>query len=87
MAGRVTRLGEQVEAVLARGAGRPAAAAGPGAPMARAPSAAGYGYRLDHLIVSRHLEPVACEYAHEWRERGLSDHSAIWADVQVVPQS
>ena len=50
-------------------------------------STAGYGYRLDHLIVSPHLDPVECDYLHEWRERGLSDHSAIWADVQVVPQS
>lgn len=44
---------------------------------------AGYGWRLDHLIVSPHLQPVACDYLHEWRERGLSDHSAIWADVIV----
>ena len=46
-------------------------------------SRAGYGWRLDHLIVSPHLRPVACDYLHEWRERGLSDHSAIWADVIV----
>jgi endonuclease/exonuclease/phosphatase family metal-dependent hydrolase len=45
-------------------------------------SKAGYGYRLDHLIVSPELEPVACDYVHEWRTRGLSDHSAIWADVR-----
>ena len=45
-------------------------------------SMAGYGYRLDHLIVSPELEPVACDYVHEWRTRGLSDHSAIWADVK-----
>jgi endonuclease/exonuclease/phosphatase family metal-dependent hydrolase len=50
-------------------------------------SAAGYGYRLDHLIVSPQLEPVECDYVHGWRELGLSDHSAIWADVQAVPQS
>jgi endonuclease/exonuclease/phosphatase family metal-dependent hydrolase len=49
-------------------------------------STAGYGYRLDHLLVSAQLQPVACDYLHEWRERGLSDHSAMWADVQVVRQ-
>jgi endonuclease/exonuclease/phosphatase family metal-dependent hydrolase len=43
---------------------------------------AGYGWRLDHVIVSPQLEPLACEYVHEWRERGLSDHSAIWARVR-----
>jgi endonuclease/exonuclease/phosphatase family metal-dependent hydrolase len=45
-------------------------------------SRVGYGWRLDHLLVSPQLDPVACEYVHEWRERGLSDHSAIWADVR-----
>jgi endonuclease/exonuclease/phosphatase family metal-dependent hydrolase len=48
-------------------------------------SRVGYGWRLDHLIVSPQLEPVACEYLHEWREHGLSDHSAIWADVRRSP--
>ena len=45
-------------------------------------SRAGYGWRLDHMLVSPGLEPAACDYLHEWRERGLSDHSAIWADVR-----
>jgi endonuclease/exonuclease/phosphatase family metal-dependent hydrolase len=45
-------------------------------------SRVGYGWRLDHILVSPQLEPVACDYLHEWRERGLSDHSAIWADVR-----
>jgi exonuclease III len=44
-------------------------------------STVGYGYRLDHLIVSSEQEPVACDHVHEWRTRGLSDHSAIWAEV------
>ena len=47
-------------------------------------SAAGYGYRLDHLIASPELEPVACEYVHEWRTRGLSDHSAIWTEIRIA---
>jgi len=45
-------------------------------------SKVGYGWRLDHLIVSPEVEPVACEYVHEWREQGLSDHSAIWAEIR-----
>lgn len=38
------------------------------------------GYRLDHVIV-RGLRPVACEYEHGWRDRGLSDHAAMWAQL------
>jgi endonuclease/exonuclease/phosphatase family metal-dependent hydrolase len=38
------------------------------------------GYRLDHLLASRSLRPTACRYRHEWREAGLSDHSALQAD-------
>lgn len=39
------------------------------------------GYRLDHVIV-RGLRPVACEYEHGWRDAGLSDHAAMWADLE-----
>jgi endonuclease/exonuclease/phosphatase family metal-dependent hydrolase len=39
------------------------------------------GYRLDHIIV-RGLEPIACEYEHGWRDAGLSDHAAMWADLR-----
>ncbi|MEA2449728.1 MAG: exodeoxyribonuclease [Thermoleophilaceae bacterium] len=39
------------------------------------------GYRLDHVLV-RGLTVTACEYRHDLRERGLSDHSAIWAEVE-----
>ena len=45
----------------------------------------GPGYRLDHIIVSAGLRPVACEYVHEWREQRLSDHSAIWAELEPDP--
>jgi exonuclease III len=41
----------------------------------------GGGWRLDHLFVSAELEPVACIYHHSWRDQGLSDHSALEADV------
>ena len=39
------------------------------------------GWRLDHLFASPELEPLACAYHHEWRQRGLSDHSALEADL------
>ena len=42
-----------------------------------------FGWRLDHILLSPELEPVACEYLHAWREQGLSDHSAMWAEVRA----
>jgi endonuclease/exonuclease/phosphatase family metal-dependent hydrolase len=42
----------------------------------------GTGYRLDHIFV-RGLGVVACEYEHAWRDAGLSDHAAMWA--QLIP--
>ena len=42
----------------------------------------GGGWRLDHLFASPELRPVACVYHHDWREQGLSDHSALEADVE-----
>jgi exonuclease III len=39
------------------------------------------GWRLDHLFASPELEPLASTYHHEWRRRGLSDHSALEADL------
>jgi exonuclease III len=44
----------------------------------------GGGWRLDHIFCSAELEPVACVYHHDWREAGLSDHSALEADVVRV---
>lgn len=38
------------------------------------------GYRLDHVIV-RGLDVVGCEYEHAWRDRRLSDHAAMWAQL------
>ena len=35
------------------------------------------GWRLDHAFV-RGLAVEECDYRHDLRERGLSDHSAIW---------
>jgi len=41
----------------------------------------GGGWRLDHAFCSAELEPVACAYHHEWRDAGLSDHSALEAEL------
>jgi exodeoxyribonuclease-3 len=41
----------------------------------------GGGWRLDHLFASPPLRPLSCVYHHEWRERHLSDHSALEADL------
>lgn len=39
------------------------------------------GWRLDHIFASSLLRPIACTYHHVWREQGLSDHSALEADL------
>jgi exonuclease III len=39
------------------------------------------GWRLDHVLLLG-LRPVACAYAHDWRRAGLSDHSALVAELQ-----
>ena len=39
------------------------------------------GYRLDHIIV-RGFQVEGCEYRHDWRDRGLSDHAAMWAELR-----
>jgi exonuclease III len=41
----------------------------------------GGGWRLDHLFTSAELRPVASIYHHAWRDEGLSDHSALEADI------
>jgi len=43
------------------------------------------GWRLDHTFLSAGLLPVACQYHHQWREQGLSDHSALETDLQYLP--
>jgi exonuclease III len=45
----------------------------------------GGGWRLDHLFASVELEVVAARYHHDWRDAGLSDHSALEADVRRRP--
>jgi exonuclease III len=43
------------------------------------------GWRLDHVFVSQELAPLACDYHHDWREQGLSDHSALETDLERRP--
>lgn len=42
-------------------------------------------HRLDHILASNGLGLVACDYVHEWRQAGLSDHSAIEAWFEPSP--
>src|SRR3954453_12547892 len=41
----------------------------------------GGGWGLDHLVAPPEVEAGACTYPHDWRDDGLSDHSALEADV------
>jgi exonuclease III len=43
------------------------------------------GWRLDHLFASTELAPTACVYHHAWRDTGLSDHSALEAELVRAP--
>jgi exonuclease III len=43
-----------------------------------------FGYRLDHAF-ARGATVTGCAYVHAWREAGLSDHSALWAEVSFPP--
>jgi len=40
----------------------------------------GGGWRLDHVFAAG-VTPVAAKYHHDWRERGLSDHAPLEADL------
>lgn len=44
-------------------------------------------HRLDHVLASADMYVVACDYLHDWREAGLSDHSAIEADFDLDAES
>ena len=37
---------------------------------------------FDHGFVSRHFEVKACGYRHDWRKSRLSDHSALWFELE-----
>jgi len=58
-------------------------------PAARAPSwtfgviaGHGGGWRIDHVFASCELAVAAADYHHGWRQAGLSDHSALEADLR-----
>ncbi|MEM7342778.1 MAG: endonuclease/exonuclease/phosphatase family protein [Chloroflexota bacterium] len=42
-----------------------------------------FGFRLDHIFAAESLNPVACQYLHELRETGLSDHAPLEADFAL----
>jgi exonuclease III len=42
----------------------------------------GGGWRLDHLFVSPDLAVTSVGYRHDWRKAGLSDHSALEAELR-----
>jgi len=42
------------------------------------------GRRFDHMFCSRELLIKRCEYLHDFRESGLSDHSALELDFELV---
>lgn len=44
----------------------------------------GGGWRIDHLFASPELRPVASLYHHAWRDEGLSDHSPLEAELELV---
>jgi exonuclease III len=41
------------------------------------------GWRLDHVFASPQLHPVGARYHHEWRDNGLSDHSALEVELEL----
>ena len=45
----------------------------------------GKGWRLDHILGSRQFRAVACEYDEGPRLAGLSDHSPVWAELELSP--
>ena len=44
----------------------------------------GNGWRLDHIVGSAHFVPVACQYDHGPRVEGLSDHSPMWVEAEIL---
>jgi hypothetical protein len=43
------------------------------------------GRRFDHVFATDELNATSCEYLHDIRERGLSDHSAL--EVEFSPRA
>jgi len=42
------------------------------------------GLRFDHVFCSAGVRIVQCEYLHDVREHGLSDHSALQLDFDLA---
>ena len=40
--------------------------------------------RFDHVFVSDDLRPIACDYLHEGRKAGLSDHALVLARIGLA---
>ena len=40
--------------------------------------------RFDHVFASKMLNPSSCQYLHEWREQGMSDHSPLEVDFSPM---
>ena len=40
--------------------------------------------RFDHVFASKILNPSSCQYLHEWREQGMSDHSPLEVDFSPL---
>jgi exonuclease III len=45
----------------------------------------GGGWRLDHAFASAELKVTSAVYHHDWRDRSLSDHSALEVDFRRRP--
>jgi exonuclease III len=43
----------------------------------------GGGWRLDHVFLSAELSATSAAYHHDWRDGGLSDHSALEVDLEL----
>jgi exonuclease III len=42
------------------------------------------GFRIDHIYASPSLKVLDCDYIHTWRESRLSDHSGMFADIELA---
>jgi endonuclease/exonuclease/phosphatase family metal-dependent hydrolase len=91
VAGRTRLLPEQIAAVLRREADVVAlqevraSTAGPVSWVMHTRARRRAAHRLDHVLASSGLGLVACDYVHEWRQAGLSDHSAVEAWFEPAP--
>ena len=43
--------------------------------------------RYDHVYTSESARAVRCGYREDWLDRGLSDHAAVWVELDLPPQA